>query len=73
MKSIISLIIAVIIGAVSSEVLADPIQWKSEDGGNDNWYDVVWYYSTWEEAYTHSPQTTSEWTMPRHSDPQVLL
>ncbi|MFC1862903.1 PEP-CTERM sorting domain-containing protein [Thermodesulfobacteriota bacterium] len=35
---------------------AIPIQWESTIGGNDNWYDVVFYSGTWDEARLNSEQ-----------------
>lgn len=56
---LVSLLVAAVIascGAVPAG--ASLIQWSAAIGGNDHWYDVVQYRSTWEDAYSHVQSQT---------------
>ena len=58
MRTIIVFTVAGICLFITNMAMAVSIQWKTEDGGNDHWYDVVQYVSTWEQANAHAQTQT---------------
>lgn len=53
---VISLFILLIF--ITNNSLAEPIQWKSEDGGNNHWYDIVDTPLDWTDAKIDAESST---------------
>jgi len=55
MKRFSCVFVAILFVSLASNAEADPVQWRAEDGGNDNWYDAVSaFYGTWDGANAHT-------------------